>query len=135
MIDPPIGRPSFEATPTRVGARGPGRALLVVGVAVALVVIALLKPWGGGDELRTAVASAPAAPAPTPAAASVGPARSVDPAFDIALAGRSPDVDGRAPGPARVLGDPVSAAATVVADVADRADGWGIGPDGGTRRW
>ncbi len=121
---------SFEAPATRVRPHG-GRGPLVAGlVAVGLfLVLALVKPWGGPDR---PAAVGRVAPTRTGTAASVAPARSADPAFDVALSRRSPDVDGRAPGPVERPRDPASPAIPLLETIAEHVGSWGIGAGGWT---
>ncbi len=150
MSDQAERPPAFEATPTRVGPSGGGRWAVVIGVlAVGLVAVAIVKPWGdgGSEAARTSPSPGPSA-APSLAAEAVpGPGANLSPgpaddgreaALDAAMARRPPDIDGHAPRPVGLGGDPVAAAGPLVAEIAGHGGAWGIGAGGwvlvGSRR-
>ena len=124
MSDETERPPSFEATPTRVGSPGVRWAVIVAALAVGLVAVALVKPWGDARPRAPDASPSPDAPVASP------PGPISDQALDVAPAAPTPYVDGRAPRPVRLSGDPVGAAAPLVGEIAQHAGAWGIGAGG-----
>ena len=123
----PERRDGYRARPARVGAgRAPARAAGLAFVLVGLVIVAALKPWGGGSPGApdaTLIGSGPGVGESASAPASRTSASSPD----ASPAGSSVAADGASTRPADG-GDPLFA--PLIAALSARSGEWGIGSGG-----
>jgi hypothetical protein len=126
---------------------------VIVGVlAVGLLAVAVVKPWGdgGSEAARSSPTPGPSATRSLAAEAARGlatdrsgsglaaaeavPGPAADAGLEAvlgaAMARRPLDIDGHAPRPVGLGGDPVAAASPLVAEIAGHGGAWGVGAGG-----